>query len=117
LARILEEGAPTIKSGTPEYAAPELLLTDAPLGFLVEDLYEVDIWSVGVITYILLCGYPPFYGNNMIKNIVKAMYEFHSPAWDTISDLAKDFISKVLVTDPKKRPTAKECNTHPWFKC
>ncbi|KAI9913004.1 hypothetical protein PsorP6_004908 [Peronosclerospora sorghi] len=85
--------------GTPGYVAPEIL-EGRPYG------KTVDIWSVGVISYILLCGYPPFHDNNhnaLFKKIKAGKFQFDSPYWDHVSDDAKDLISQMLVVDPKKR--------------
>lgn len=98
----------------------------------------VDMWSAGVIMYILLCGYPPFYNENpallfeaimsgttfllaflvVIYFLISSLgeYHFHSPYWDPITKEAKDLISKLLVVDPKKRLTADEAIAHDWFK-
>ena len=94
--------------GTPGYVAPEVLKRRG---------YgrEVDLWSLGVITYILLCGYPPFYdenNQNLYQQIMQGQYQFDSPHWDDISDQAKDFITKLLVVDPKKRYTTKQALEH-----
>jgi len=99
--------------GTPDYAAPEVLLG--------EKAYDnsVDLWSVGVITYVLLCGYPPFYATSqpaLFEKIIKANYNFPNPEWSVISDSAKDFIKNLLLLDPKKRLTAEECLEHPFLK-
>ncbi|RXM33783.1 Calcium/calmodulin-dependent protein kinase type 1 [Acipenser ruthenus] len=78
----------------------------------------VDCWAVGVIAYILLCGYPPFYDENdmeLYKQIVKAEYAFDSPYWDDISESAKDFISHLLQKDPEKRYTSEQALQHPWI--
>lgn len=85
--------------GTPGYVAPEILEGQA---------YGkgVDIWSIGVITYILLCGYPPFHDDNhnaLFKKIKKGKFQFDSPYWDHVSDDAKDLISKMLVVNPAER--------------
>jgi serine/threonine protein kinase len=79
---------------------------------------SVDIWSIGVITYILLCGFPPFYGNTdqqIFEKIMKAEFDFPSPDWDTISPEAKDFVKKILILDPSKRPSCEESLSHPWI--
>ncbi|ESO89987.1 hypothetical protein LOTGIDRAFT_178957 [Lottia gigantea] len=98
--------------GTPGYCAPEILSGKK---------YEktVDIWSVGVITYILLSGYEPFYEDNekkMYKRIIKGEYSFPSPIWDNVSENAKDLIRKMLHMDSKKRLTAKQALKHPWVR-
>jgi len=98
--------------GTPDYAAPEVLTG--------EHAYDksVDLWSVGVITYVLLCGYPPFYASSqpaLFDKICKAKYDFPPTEWDFISDIAKDFIRNLLVLNPQKRLTAEECLMHPFL--
>jgi serine/threonine protein kinase len=97
--------------GTPGYVAPEVLRY-AGYG------PEVDIWSLGVLLYVLLCGFPPFYDENdaeLFAQIQTGKFEFISPYWDTISKEAKDLITKLLCVDPKKRLTAEQALTHPWF--
>ncbi|ORY46658.1 Pkinase-domain-containing protein [Neocallimastix californiae] len=97
--------------GTPGYVAPEVLKRQ---GYGK----EVDLWSIGVITYILLCGYPPFYDQNNVelyKQILACRYEFEKPWWDNISEDAKGFIRKLLVLDPAKRYTAKQAVNHPFI--
>jgi len=97
--------------GTPGYVAPEVLRRQ---GYGK----EVDLWSIGVITYILLCGYPPFYDQNNVelyKQILACRYEFEKPWWDNISEDAKGFIRKLLVLDPAKRYTAKQAVMHPFI--
>ncbi|KAK3709228.1 hypothetical protein QZH41_015442 [Actinostola sp. cb2023] len=97
--------------GTPGYVAPEVLK---------QQVYgkAVDCWSIGVICYILLCGYPPFYDEsdaNLFAQIMRGEYEFDAPYWDEISDSAKDFIRHLMEVDPKKRYTCKQAQGHPWI--
>ncbi|KAL4128982.1 hypothetical protein PRIC2_004994 [Phytophthora ramorum] len=97
--------------GTPGYVAPEILMSK-PYG------KEVDIWSIGVITYILLCGYPPFHHDNqgVLFRLIKAgRYEFDSPYWDDVSTEAKDLINKMLVLKPADRWSARQLLEHPWI--
>ena len=78
----------------------------------------VDMWALGVITYMLLCGFPPFFDTNiknMFYQIKKARFHFPSPFWDTISEQAKDLIRKLLVVDARKRYTAVQLLKHPWI--
>jgi serine/threonine protein kinase len=79
---------------------------------------SVDIWSIGVICYVLLCGFPPFYGDTqkeLFENIMSGNYDFPNPEWKNVSDKAKDFIRKILVVDPEKRYTAKQCLEDAWI--
>ena len=97
--------------GTPTYVAPEII------GNFGYDA-KVDCWSLGVILYVMLCGYPPFYAeeNNELFQLIKDCdYEFHMPYWENISEDAKDLIKKLLVADPKKRLSADEILKHPWI--
>uniref|UniRef100_A0AAZ3RY98 Protein kinase domain-containing protein n=1 Tax=Oncorhynchus tshawytscha TaxID=74940 RepID=A0AAZ3RY98_ONCTS len=97
--------------GTPGYVAPEVL-AQKPYS------KAVDCWSIGVIAYILLCGYPPFYDENdskLFEQILKADYEFDAPYWDDISDSAKEFISSLMEKDPQKRFTCDQALAHPWI--
>ena len=98
------------KVGTPYYVAPEVL----------SKAYDksCDMWSIGVISYILLCGYPPFYGDNnteIFKSVRAGNFSYPSPEWDDISDKAKDFINSLLRKDPKSRLTSSGALEHPWF--
>jgi len=99
--------------GTPTYVAPEIL---AETGYGV----KVDVWAIGVIMYILLCGYPPFSSrtNNqeeLFDQILSGLFEFNNPDWDDISYPAKELISWSLVVDPLQRYSAKEILQHPWI--
>jgi len=98
--------------GTPGYVAPEVLNAE---GYDK----EVDMWSVGVITYILLCGFPPFYSDSVpevFEQIMKAEYDYPEEYWDEISGEAKDFIDHLLVVDVSKRLTAEQSQEHPWLR-
>ncbi|XP_051789287.1 calcium/calmodulin-dependent protein kinase type 1D [Erpetoichthys calabaricus] len=111
LSKMLDQGVLSTACGTPAYVAPELL-EQMTYG------NEVDCWAVGVISYILLCGYPPFYDENdtkLYKQIVKVEYEFDSPYWDDISESAKDFIRHLLQKDPAMRYTCQQALQHPWI--
>jgi len=99
--------------GTPDYAAPEVLRMDGAYD------KSVDLWSMGVITYVVLCGFPPFYGKtqaHLFEKILNADYDFPDPEWTNISDEAKDFVRHLLVLDIDKRYTTKQCLEHPWLK-
>lgn len=81
--------------GTPYYVAPEVLRGNYD--------FSCDVWSMGVILYIMLCGYPPFEGDNnkeIFKNVLKQNLEFDEGDWKDVSTEAKDLISKMLVKDP-----------------
>ncbi|TMW62512.1 hypothetical protein Poli38472_005130 [Pythium oligandrum] len=96
--------------GTPGYVAPEIL-EGHPYG------KAVDIWSIGVITYILLCGYPPFHDDNhnaLFKKIKRGKFQFDSPYWDHVSDDAKDLINHMLVVNPADRWSATQLLEHKW---
>jgi len=107
------ESALQTSCGTPDYAAPEVLRMDG--------VYDksVDLWSIGVITYVLLCGFPPFYGKSqaqLFEKILNADFDFPEPEWTQISAEAKDFINHLLVLDVKQRYNTKQCLDHPWLK-
>jgi serine/threonine protein kinase len=97
--------------GSPLYMAPEIISNQVYNS-------KVDIWSIGVVAYILLSGRPPFRGNNKyeILESTKKPLSFEHPNWRKISQEAKNFVSSSLSTDPKKRPTALELLEHPWMK-
>ena len=92
--------------GTPGYVSPEILTASKGHGYGK----ECDLWSLGVILYILLCGYPPFYDENnnnavIFKQIKAGAYTFADPYWTDISQEAKDIVRSLLTVDPKKRVT------------
>ena len=96
--------------GTPYYVAPEVLRR--------EYTEACDVWSIGVITYILLCGYPPFYGDNdaeIFMSVKAGEFDFPSPEWDDISNDARDFVTFLLQNSPDLRPTALKAIEHPWI--
>ncbi|XP_076313466.1 calcium/calmodulin-dependent protein kinase type 1-like [Tachypleus tridentatus] len=111
LSKMEDSGIMATACGTPGYVAPEVL-AQKPYG------KAVDVWSIGVIAYILLCGYPPFYDENdanLFAQILKGEFEFDSPYWDDISNSAKDFISHLICVDPSKRFTCQKALAHPWI--
>lgn len=106
----LSAGVMTTRVGTPYYIAPEVL------GRHYDK--SCDLWSIGVITYILLCGYPPFYGDTdpeIFASVRAGRYDFDSPEWTYVSNEAKDFISNLLLLKPSQRLTAEEALRHPWL--
>lgn len=121
LAKIIgEDSFTTSLCGTPSYVAPEIL---EPSG---QRRYSraVDIWSLGVVLYICLCGFPPFSDElfseknpfNLSQQIRMGRFEFPSPYWDTVGDAALDLIEKMLMVDPMKRIKVDAALDHPWIK-
>uniref|UniRef100_A0A3B4AUE6 non-specific serine/threonine protein kinase n=1 Tax=Periophthalmus magnuspinnatus TaxID=409849 RepID=A0A3B4AUE6_9GOBI len=111
LATVVEGPLFTV-CGTPTYVAPEII---AETGYGL----KVDIWAAGVITYILLCGFPPFRSENNVQEelfdqILRGKLEFPSPDWDNISLPAKMLISQMLQVNVDARFTAEEVLSHPW---
>ncbi|CAH3045667.1 unnamed protein product [Pocillopora meandrina] len=101
---------------TPYYVAPEVLGPES---------YDkmCDLWSLGVIMYILLCGFPPFYSNHgaaispgMRKRIRQGQYDFPNPEWSRVSTQAKELIRGLLRTDPQNRFTVEQVMNNPWIK-
>ncbi|PAA82550.1 hypothetical protein BOX15_Mlig024299g1 [Macrostomum lignano] len=98
-------------AGTPGYLSPEVLRKD-PYG------KAVDVWACGVILYILLVGYPPFWDEEQAKlyaQIKAGAFDYPSPEWDTVTAEAKNLINQMLNTNPAKRITAAEALKHPWI--
>ncbi|KAG7958689.1 hypothetical protein I3843_10G031100 [Carya illinoinensis] len=97
--------------GSPYYMAPEVLKRNyGP---------EIDVWSAGVILYILLCGFPPFWAETeqgVAQAIIKSVVNFRKDPWPKVSDNAKDLVKKMLNPDPKRRLTAQEVLDHPWLQ-
>ncbi|KAM8858183.1 LOW QUALITY PROTEIN: myosin light chain kinase, smooth muscle-like [Synchiropus picturatus] len=112
LARRLESaGTLKVLFGTPEFVAPEVINYESIS-------YPTDMWSIGVICYILLSGLSPFMGDNdneTLSNVTSATWDFEDEAFDEISDNAKDFISNLLKKDMKTRLTCPQCLQHSWL--
>jgi len=111
LSKMEESGVMATACGTPGYVAPEVL-AQKPYG------KAVDVWSIGVISYILLCGYPPFYDENdanLFAQILKGEFEFDSPYWDDISEEAKDFIRSLMCVNVEHRLTCEAALDHCWI--
>jgi len=109
--KVLTPNSLTTQCGTPGYVAPEILEGIA---------YDTksDMWSLGVIVYILLGGYPPFIEQNqreLFRKIRKGQYEFHDEYWGSVSAGAKDFISCLLTVSPAKRISAADALKHKWM--
>uniref|UniRef100_A0A671M8T8 Myosin light chain kinase, smooth muscle n=1 Tax=Sinocyclocheilus anshuiensis TaxID=1608454 RepID=A0A671M8T8_9TELE len=113
LARRLEDsGSLKVLFGTPEFVAPEVINYEAIS-------YPTDMWSIGVICYILVSGLSPFMGDNdneTLANVTSATWDFEDEAFDEISDQAKDFISSLLKKDMRARLTCAQCLEHSWLK-
>ncbi|XP_021913849.1 serine/threonine-protein kinase 17A-like isoform X2 [Zootermopsis nevadensis] len=112
ISRVIKSGVEVREIlGTPDYVAPEVL------GYEPISL-ATDIWSVGVLTYVLLSGYSPFAGNTKQEtfcNISQCCLSFPDELFDGVSSVAKDFIQATLVKDPSKRLTSHQCLEHPWL--
>ncbi|KAF8464560.1 kinase-like domain-containing protein [Kalaharituber pfeilii] len=121
LAKIIgEDSFTTSLCGTPSYVAPEILEYHKNRKYS----RAVDVWSLGVVLYICLCGFPPFsdelyseeFPYNLAEQIKQGLFEFPSPYWDPISDGALDLIDRMLTVDPEKRITVQGALEHPWVK-
>jgi len=109
--RISELANKEVACGTPGYVAPEILCG-------IKYGAEVDVWSIGVICYVLLAGYPPFYEddqNKLFKKIKEGKYHFHDDYWANTSPEAMDLIRKMLCVSQKDRWTARQLLEHPWI--
>ncbi|KAL3868995.1 hypothetical protein ACJMK2_041733 [Sinanodonta woodiana] len=119
--------------GSAEYMAPEVV--DAWVGESFSYDKKCDLWSLGIILYITLCGYPPFYGQCgvdcgwnrgemcqdcqelLFSSIQNGFYDFPENEWSVVSESAKDLIRHLLVRDPRKRYSAQQVLNHPWVSC
>ncbi|XP_028824279.1 serine/threonine-protein kinase DCLK2 isoform X2 [Denticeps clupeoides] len=113
LATVVEGPLYTV-CGTPTYVAPEII---AETGYGL----KVDIWAAGVITYILLCGFPPFHSEKnqqeeLFNQILQGKLEFPSPYWNNIGAAAKELIGHMLQVNVDTRYTADEVLSHPWVQ-
>jgi len=99
--------------GTPHYFAPEMF----KLQKQQVDGYgkAVDVWSLGVILYIIVSGKPPFDDENLGEQVVNGIFEFDGPEFESVTESAKDLISRLMTVDPKLRLTAQEALNHPWL--
>lgn len=108
--RLEKENLLSTKVGTPFYVAPEILSGQYS--------FPCDLWSIGVLTYLMLCGYPPFYDEkeqSIFKKIWKCDLQFPREDWKNISEEAKDFVSKLLVKDPLLWISGADALNHPWI--
>jgi serine/threonine-protein kinase Chk2 len=119
LAKIIgEESFTTTLCGTPSYVAPEILEDTKHRRYTK----AVDIWSLGVVLYICLCGFPPFSDElyskenpyTLTQQIRMGRFDYPSPYWDSVGDPALDLIDRMLTVDVGKRYTIDECLEHPW---
>ncbi|KAI1457383.1 checkpoint kinase 2-like protein [Annulohypoxylon moriforme] len=120
LAKIIgEESFTTTLCGTPSYVAPEILAEVKHRKYTK----AVDIWSLGVVLYICLCGFPPFsdelysreFPYTLSQQIKSGRFDYPSPYWDSVGDPALDLIDRMLIVEPEKRFTIDQCLTHPWI--
>jgi serine/threonine protein kinase len=108
--------------GTMMYLAPEMIINSrAQQNFRTPEGYDlkVDVWATGVILYIMLCGFPPYYdedNSTMFEDIINLPPSFPSPEWDAISTQGKDFVKLLLEKNPSKRLSARQALQHPWVQ-
>lgn len=109
--RIRKDALEPLEFGMPEYVGPEVVNREG-VG------YEQDLWSMGIISYILLSGHSPFKGKNdreTLINIREGQWQFQGKIWNNVSPEARDFISRLLVYNPLDRMDVQTALKHPWF--
>lgn len=130
----LDEGNLKTPNFTPYFAAPQVLQALKNKQRMKSSCFQpslsplcydksCDMWSLGVIVYIMLCGYPPFYSEipntqisrKMKQRIMAGQYEFHEDDWSMVSNQAMDFVSRLLQVDPTERLNVEEAMRHPWL--
>lgn len=120
LAKIIgEQSFTTSLCGTPSYVAPEILVDGRHRKYTK----AVDVWSLGVVLYICLCGFPPFsdeltsesFPYTLTQQIKRGIFHYPSPYWDSVGDTALSLIDSMLIVDPDKRYTIDQCLAHPWM--
>jgi serine/threonine-protein kinase Chk2 len=121
LAKIIgEDSFTSTLCGTPSYVAPEILEEGRRRRYT----RAVDIWSLGVVLYICLCGFPPFSDElrtaeqpyTLTQQIKLGRFDYPSPYWDAVSDAALDLIDRMLTVDVQRRYTIDQCLQHPWTR-
>ncbi|KFQ33159.1 Myosin light chain kinase 2, skeletal/cardiac muscle, partial [Merops nubicus] len=100
-----------VNFGTPEFLSPEVVNYE-------QVSYSTDMWSMGVITYMLLSGLSPFLGDNdteTLNNVLAANWYFDEETFESVSDEAKDFVSNLIIKEKSSRMSAAQCLEHPWL--